>query len=120
MRGYPRYNFPAFYQAEDFLSALGWECMNPARIDEDNGFNPDGPVEPHMMPVFIRRDFECIMAADAICLLEGWGRSVGATAEVFIAFWKGIPVYEYPIMKELDRATVLARLAALQLQPATT
>ncbi len=103
MRGYPRYNFDAFYEAEKFLSSVGWDPMNPAKTDESKGFKPDSDVvTQEMMMVFIRRDVDMIIDyADAICVLPGWEKSLGATAEVALARWKNIPIYAYPTMEQV-------------------
>lgn len=114
MRGYPRYNFDAFHHAEDCLSMGGWTPINPARIDLENGFDPDGPVTPTMMDAFIRRDFECIMRVEGIAVLPGWEKSVGATAEVFMALWRGIPVYAFPSMVPIEREAAIQLLFTMQ------
>lgn len=104
MRGYPRYNFDAFHQAEQQLKQQGWNPLSPARADEDRGFNPnqDHIFTQNDMVDFIRRDIDLICKSDALALLPGWERSVGATAEVAVARWKGIPVYRYPSMQAID------------------
>lgn len=97
MRGYPRYNFDAFHQAERQLRECGWDPLSPARADLSSGFDPTQNHQFTQQDVvdFIRRDIEMICRADAIALLPGWERSVGARAEVAVARWKGIPIYEY-------------------------
>ena len=90
MRGYPRYNFDEFYRAETDLLAMGFNPINPARIDEEQGFDPDDAhqiIPPSMVEEFVWRDIELIIQADALCLLPGWDRSVGATAEYWLARW---------------------------------
>ena len=96
MRGYPRFNFAAFYAAEPTVSELGFTPINPARIDEENGFDPDTPEDqltPAMMAEFIERDVEVILKeADAIYMLKGWEASTGANAEHALAKWRGLEV----------------------------
>lgn len=96
MRGYPRYNFAAFYGAEPIVSKLGFIPINPARIDEEKGFDPDIPQDqltPAMMAEFIERDVEAILKqADAIFMLKGWQASTGATAERALAKWRGLEI----------------------------
>ena len=106
MRGYPRYNFDAFYEAEEAL-CLEYHTINPARMDEAHGFNPDrDEVTPGMMSEFFDRDIAAIKRADAIALLPGWIKSKGATAEAHIARWLGKEIYLYPAMiKAPDLAT---------------
>ena len=38
---------------------------------------------------------------DALCLLPGWQKSVGATAEAALAQWRQIPIYEFPDMTKI-------------------
>jgi Domain of unknown function (DUF4406) len=86
-RGYPRHNVDEFYRAETDLLAMGF---NPARIDEEQGFDPDDAqqiIVPSIVEEFVRRDIELIIQADGLCLLPGWGRSVGATAGYWLARW---------------------------------
>ena len=40
-----------------------------------------------MVEEFVWRDIELIIQADGLCLLPGWDRSVGATAEYWLARW---------------------------------
>ena len=90
MRGYPRYNFDEFYRAETDLLAMGFNPINPARIDEEQGFDPDDAqqiIPPSIVEEFVWRDIELIIQADGLCLLPGWDRSVGATAEYWLARW---------------------------------
>ena len=87
-RGYPRYNFDEFYRAEADLLAMGFNPINPARIDEEQGFDPDDAqqiIPPSMVQEFVWRNIELIIQADGLCLLPGWDRSVGATAEYWLA-----------------------------------
>lgn len=108
MRGYPNYNFPAFHNAEKVLE-LDYNVLSPARADELDGFDASKTHEFTQadMMVFIRRDFEMIARADAIAVLPGWEKSTGATAEVALAKWKGIPVYRFPSMQTLEEEDIL-------------
>ena len=38
MSGIPEWNFPAFYQVEEALLALGLETVNPAALDDAGHF----------------------------------------------------------------------------------
>lgn len=101
MRGYPRYNFDAFFNAERLVSQMGFIPINPARIDMEHGFDPTTPEDrltPAMMAEFIARDVDAILnKADAIYMMKGWEMSRGATAEYHLARWKGIEAfYEEP------------------------
>lgn len=37
MRGIPEFNFPAFFEAEDRPLKAGYDVINPARKDTDDG-----------------------------------------------------------------------------------
>ena len=101
MRGKPRFNFDAFFAAEDDLLVKGWEVLNPARMDIEVGFNPDTDTpEGEFLDAAMRRDVEAILSADAIAMLPGWENSTGAKAEYHLAKWRHIPIYFYPGMKE--------------------
>lgn len=97
MTGYPRYNYPAFDEAERHLRELGWNVANPAAMSRAVGFDEtkDTPTK-EFMDWAIRADVEAVLNANAICMLPGWQDSRGATAEKELAHWRGIPVYFWP------------------------
>lgn len=81
MRGHHNFNFPAFFAAEAALKAAGFEVENPAH-------NPRGHLVDHL-----RLDVERIARSDAVVLLDAWTQSKGATLEVRMAKYIGMPVY---------------------------
>lgn len=85
MRGIPSFNFPAFYAAEERLVALGWDVVNPARMDQTlDGFDPTkDPAGAESF--YMRRDLPAVALGDAIAMLPGWERSSGATKEIAVA-----------------------------------
>jgi nucleoside 2-deoxyribosyltransferase len=96
MRGYTDYNFPAFFDAAVLLQAEGWETINPAQIEIDNGFDkttPEDMLTEEDLKVFILRDIQLVMSADAIIMLDGHRESRGAAVELAIAKYCGLPVY---------------------------
>lgn len=104
MRGYPQFNFDAFHEADIVLKGRGWNTINPAQLDIDEGFNPCVPQETLTkkdLEDFIVRDIHMVLSADAVVLLEGWEKSKGVAVEIAIANYSGIPLYIYPEMKEL-------------------
>lgn len=109
MRGYPQFNFPAFYEAEEELSKWGVTCLNPARMDEAVGFNPyfDTPDKAFLTEA-MERDVTAILEhATAMVMLPGWEKSTGAKAEMGLARWKHIPIYLYPSLTPIDEEDVL-------------
>jgi hypothetical protein len=109
MKGYENFNFAAFDAAEACLRLQGWEVINPAQMDREVGFDPNrDEATPEFMRAAIARDVDAIYSkADAVALLPGWERSVGATAEMHLARWCRKPVYLFPKMVLLDQEDVL-------------
>jgi hypothetical protein len=94
MRGYPEFNFPAFFAAETMLQEQGHTVFNPARRDnEDHGAdiskgNTEGCIEKagaeHGFDIrkALAGDLDWICReADAVYVLRGWSGSSGAVAE---------------------------------------
>lgn len=99
MRGYAKYNFPAFDRAANYLRGQGWRVLSPAEHDRGNGFNPELDLEDQAFDLHaaFRWDVECILAADAIYMLKDWEASTGATTEHAIAVAIGLRrIYEAP------------------------
>lgn len=96
MRNLPDLNFPAFDKARDALKGDGWEVISPADMDREHGL----PVDPNSASgarEFAARDLDALLAmraedGDAIALLTGWSKSVGATAEAYTARWLGLRI----------------------------
>lgn len=96
MRGYENYNFPAFYEADDRLTELGWIVGNPARMDDETGGADQYTVMPGTQGVRLamQRDLVWIAKhADAIYMLRGWENSSGANAEWTLAKMLGLEIY---------------------------
>lgn len=100
MRGYEKFNFPAFDEARDRFLGLGWHVISPADIDRASGVNEDDPEEgaDSKQATFVRRDFFALYSLkrgrDAIAVLPGWEDSTGASAEVHLARWLGLKVLD--------------------------
>lgn len=102
MRGIPEFNFPAFDQASLLLRHNGFEVVSPAEHDREVGFDPVGMTgkedlsnrEDFDLVESLLWDFEHVMRADGIVLLDGWTRSKGATAERAVAEAVGTRVGE--------------------------
>lgn len=101
MRGFHKFNFPAFDAAAEEIRKLGWEVISPADIDRENGFDPEDDEEPDLLPI-IKRDVKAILECDAIIMLPGWENSTGANAEIGLAYWAGMKCYLYPSFHELN------------------
>lgn len=106
MRGYERYNFPAFDTARDWMLANGWEPVNPADLDREIGVSgftedlPDGFIFDAL-----RRDFTAICTCEGMVLLPGWEKSSGARAERFVGQHIGLKFFTFDpetlVMEEL-------------------
>jgi hypothetical protein len=102
MRGIPEFNFPAFFAAEERFAEQGWIVVNPARIDQIEGYDPGWSQE-----VYMRRDLRLVPTCDAIALLPGWRSSDGARKELSVARWCGLAVLDAETMAPLPDETVL-------------
>jgi hypothetical protein len=100
MRGYPRWNVAAFDSAADQWRALGCEVVNPC--DLCPGLDPrtvpperlDAAAnDPSWLREVILADCQQVCQVDAVVVLPGWERSYGATVEVSLALFLGLPVY---------------------------
>jgi len=101
MSGYPEFNFPLFHSVTTELRKKGLDVFNPAGKDvedygEDftktegyktgNNTKQSEEVESFNIRDVLAKDMAWICQhADAICMLPGWERSKGATAELALA-----------------------------------
>lgn len=109
MSGYEEYNFPAFFKAESHLKEMGFEVINPARIDQELlGFNPKiDVVDPEFLKEAARRDLDGVIEADCLVVLQGWEKSKGTNAEIGVARWLKKPIYLYPCLTPLGEESIL-------------
>jgi len=87
MTGLPEFNYPAFRDAENRLTASGYRVLNP--IDSE-AFNDTGA--PQAWDWYMRHAIRMVLAADGIALLDGWENSRGARLEHRIATDLGLPI----------------------------
>jgi len=102
MRGLPGWNFPAFDAAEERWRASGHTAFSPAQVDRALKYGPEQGESPDHLRHVINVDITCIMAADALALLPGWENSRGATVELALAQFLGLPIYCAVRMELLD------------------
>lgn len=92
MRGYPKYNFPAFFHAAQVLRAEGHAVFNPAERDvTEDGFDPEKD-EPKSFRYYMQRDLPAVMDSDALVMLPGWRKSKGGRLESHVATECGLPL----------------------------
>lgn len=106
MTGIPHFNFPEFDDATFQLALQGFEVLNPAQQDRDDGFDAMALPEDYdwfSWPTHldkeatIRRDLENVFRCTHIYMLEGWENSKGARTEHALAFWLGRQIiYQTP------------------------
>lgn len=114
MRGLPDYNFPMFDAIRDKARAAGIDnVISPADLDRASPSEPpDADVtvgyRDEALARCIRRDFEAVMASDAIILLPGYDVSVGGKAELALALWRGIPALSSDTLLPFRSAHVFA------------
>ena len=97
MRGKPGLNWAAFDSATTSLRTAGFNVISPAHEDRLRGIDPKDyentkEVSEQLLRGIVRDDLAIVQAlrpeyGDGLALLEGWGRSTGATAEVHVAEW---------------------------------
>lgn len=107
MTGYPEFNFPAFFAAEDLLAGQGWHVYNPARKDLEATLDPTakmtGDDKAAMAKGFDFREafsWDCdkVVNSDGVYMLKGWEASPGARAEHAIASVMKSKYPEYHIL----------------------
>ncbi len=95
MSGYPEFNFPAFFEAEKYLTALGYKVFNPANKEQEKGTTEAKSFASGDTVNLVKEgwdyrgafawDCEKVIYGDAIYMLPGWEYSPGACAEHAIA-----------------------------------
>lgn len=106
MRGYAKYNFPAFDAARDLARTKGFDPISPADLDRQHGIHEDTPTtdDGETVRSFVRRDMDALLSLkseheDAIALLPGWHKSKGAVSEFWTARWLGLKVLDANTME---------------------
>lgn len=107
MSGYPEWNYPAFFAAEARLKAFGYNVKNPARKDEEMGYDDKEAKATGDTALAIKKgtfdfreafewDIKQILNGDAIYMLKGWEASPGACAEhaTAVVMRKNYPEYQ--------------------------
>jgi hypothetical protein len=104
MRGFDKYNFPAFYGMAENLRNAGYEAVNPAELDREDGFEIESLKPGHDFTTYpagmdaeqvVRRDLKAIMSCAGYVALPGYEKSKGATAEKAVFDWRGAKRLEY-------------------------
>lgn len=96
MRGYKKWNFPAFDMYATDLRGWGFEVISPAELDRAIGFDEhsDETLPAGFIENALRRDIEALLLVDGIVLMPGWRQSSGVAIELTVATALGLPAYE--------------------------
>lgn len=98
MRGLPMCNFPTFFRTARLLAEAGFTVVNPAAHDIECGFDPvrgNYEEKPELqLKSLLAWDFSQVMQCDRIILLPGWRESRGTRAELVVAHYAGLEVWE--------------------------
>lgn len=92
MAGIENLNAEAFARAAEKLSADGWTVYDPVEIGELYGTADDIQSDPELLAKVVKAELGFVARADAIYLLDGWERSVGAKRELLVALGCGLEI----------------------------
>ena len=103
MRGYEDGNFPAFDRQAKILELQGWNVINPAEMDRQDGSPPNGhktfdPAADYEDREFMREALERDLVAickdcTAMYMMSEFEKSRGAKAEWHLAKALGLDIY---------------------------
>lgn len=99
MSGHKNLNHDAFFEAEKWLQAHGWDTINPAAMDLEVGIDPSQDMAEYDYEDAAGRDIVALESCQAIYLMAGWQHSKGACWERALAARAGIRRY-YQIPRE--------------------
>ena len=98
MRGLPDFNYPTFKQYAQAHRNVGWDVENPAEIGERYGTPEQINADPAMLAAVMAADLHALETCDAVFLLDGWHKSVGARKELAAALAYGLKIYIQPVV----------------------
>lgn len=106
MTGLKNFNFSEFFKASDKLRDEGYEPVNPAQHDLDEGYVELRDGEYKTTPWFdlqkaLLWDLQQVTYCDSIYLLNGWENSKGARAEHALAVALGKEILFEPVLPDL-------------------
>ena len=101
MSGLPNNGYAAFPRKAAHLRAAGWEVVNPAEMDLDEGLSPTREFTRQDYMRAARRDLRAIQGVDALYMLDGYEAAPGANWEWAYAKELGLTIYyETPLAPE--------------------
>lgn len=82
MRGYDKWNFPAFDAARNEKLAQGFQVISPADLDRARGITEDTTdFDPGEFRLAMKIDMQAVLLCTHIFMLRGWEKSTGARNE---------------------------------------
>lgn len=101
MSGIPEFNFPEFFKVETALVRRGHQVWNPARHDQEMGFDATGTTGQETLAelgfskqqAFDWDTQRIVHDSDGLVLLPGWEQSSGSKAEYALARTLGLLVF---------------------------
>jgi hypothetical protein len=102
MRGYPAWNAAAFDRYAAEWEKEGYTVLSPVARDRLQGLDPLTASKEEMaakagdwiwMRQVIAEDVDMICQVDILAVLPSWEASAGATVEVALALFLGLPIY---------------------------
>jgi hypothetical protein len=103
MTGIKNYNFPAFYEAEDYLKSIGFEVIiNPATISKNMIQEKNCNYDDIHYLEYLKEDFRQLLECKSLFLLKGWKNSNGALKEKKLAEWLKYNIYYQDNTKDLE------------------
>lgn len=121
MSGLPKFNFASFDKAQKIWEKRGARVLSPAQTSRAVGYteesDPTTPLGRADLQHLLLIDIASLYYADAIGMLPGWERSMGATVELSIAQFLKMPVYDaytcltfVPLVKPWSELTAATEL----------
>jgi hypothetical protein len=110
MRGLHHWNADAFDRAAAAWAAEGWTVVNPIETDRLGGFDPRQATPEELktkghegtwLRSVMTEDLDAVLRVEALALLPGWEKSMGATVEVALAQFLGLPLFSSTTMTRL-------------------
>lgn len=92
MTGLPKFNYPAFRAAANRLRSIGVTVVSPVEIAEKYGAPEEVSADPSKLADLIIEELDALGTCDAIYLLPGWQRSVGARRELYLALSRKLEI----------------------------
>jgi len=108
MTGKPEANFPRFYEVEEIMERAGYDVINPARMDDEDGVKErlEDEDDDFNYKDLLKRDLDAVLSrVDKVVVFDDWTNSRGATNEAYVAEVAGVPVQKAVFGEdgELDR-----------------